>query len=241
MAAVCLRVCGERLGPATLYQDPTLRNPRQQSKINRHPHSAPALALFGHRQAPACARASAHQRRSSRLHTLSHRPDATLCPLHSARHLPRGTASPRFIVNRRRTLPKRVPGRFASEKHRRLRRSTPFASCRKLTVSRISRACKSANLASTGATQIILAVGAYHSNSPLEAAQTPSCSCSADQRKLPIRPDVQGRGMGRQLIDAVKDRHGLIPSPRVSRLTLSAKATCPSMKKSASLKAPKPT
>jgi hypothetical protein len=118
--------------PATLYQDPTLRGPRQQSKINRHPHSAPALALFGHRKAPACARASAHQRRSSRLHTLSHRPDATLCPLYSARHLPRGTASPRFIVNRRRTLPKRVQGRFASEKHRRLRRSTPFASCRKL-------------------------------------------------------------------------------------------------------------
>ena len=51
---------------------------------------------------------------------------------YSARHLPRGTASPRFIVNRRRTLPKRVQGRFASEKHRRLRRSTPFASCRKL-------------------------------------------------------------------------------------------------------------
>ena len=37
-----------------------------------------------------------------------------------------------FAVNRRRTLPKRVQGRFASEKHRRLRRSTPFASCRKL-------------------------------------------------------------------------------------------------------------
>jgi Domain of unknown function (DUF4954) len=35
-------------------------------------------------------------------------------------------------VNPRRTLPKRVQGRFASEKHRRLRRSTPFASCRKL-------------------------------------------------------------------------------------------------------------
>jgi DNA polymerase III alpha subunit len=49
-----------------------------------------------------------------------------------ARRLPHGTASPRFIVNRRRTLPKRVQGRFASEKHRRLRRSTPFASCRKL-------------------------------------------------------------------------------------------------------------
>ena len=70
--------------------------------------------------------------RSGRLHTLSHRPDATLCPLDSARHLPRGTASPRFIVNPRRTLPKRVQGHFAREKHRRLRRSTPFASCRKL-------------------------------------------------------------------------------------------------------------
>jgi len=45
--------------PATLYQDPALRDPREQSKINRHSRSAPALALFGHGKATACARASA--------------------------------------------------------------------------------------------------------------------------------------------------------------------------------------
>jgi hypothetical protein len=59
--------------PPTLYQDPTLRNPREQSKINRHPHRAPALALFGHGKATARARASAHKGCSGRLHTLSHR------------------------------------------------------------------------------------------------------------------------------------------------------------------------
>ena len=56
-----------------------------------------------------------------------------------------------------------------------------------------------------------------------------------------VRPDSQGRGLGRQLIDAVKDRARSDPDPRASRSTRNAKPTFPSTKKWALRKDRKPT